>query len=96
MILVPLTPYRLDLVFDWLHIGIVTLLFASGLLLGLWLTFRFRRSHYAKLWFALEAMAGVSIFAAQLGFENDMIPSELTFHFSLLGLIIHSVRGLPS
>ncbi|HWB21651.1 MAG TPA: hypothetical protein VG652_02050 [Gaiellaceae bacterium] len=96
MVPIPLTPYRLDLVFDWLHIGAATLLFLAGLMLGLWLAFRFNRTGRAKLWFALEALAAISILTAQLGVHDYMIPSELAFQLSVLGLIVHSVRRLSA
>jgi hypothetical protein len=38
MLAIPLTPYSIDLIFDWLHIGAAAALFASGLVFGGWIT----------------------------------------------------------
>ena len=51
MLAIPFTPYRLDLIFDWLHIGAATALFASGLVLGGWLA----RASATDYWHSVPA-----------------------------------------
>ena len=61
---VPLTPYKLDLVFDWLHIGVATVLFCSGLAFGGWLVLRLD-DRPTRFLYAIESGAGVAILTAR-------------------------------
>lgn len=90
---VPLTPYRLDLILDWLHTGVVALLFGSGLLFGGWLVLRLD-DRLARFFYVIEVGAGVAILTAQLGIHDYMIPSELVFQLAAFGLIVHGARRL--
>jgi hypothetical protein len=90
---VPLTPYKLDLVFDWLHIGVATVLFCSGLAFGGWLVLRLD-DRPTRCLYAIESGAGVAILTAELGIHDYMIPSELAFQLAAFGLIVHGTRRL--
>jgi hypothetical protein len=90
---VPLTPYQLDLVFDWLHIGVATVLFCSGLAFGGWLVLRLD-DRPTRFLYAIESGAGVAILTAQLGIHDYMIPSELAFQLAAFGLIVQGTRRL--
>ncbi len=93
MAIVPLTPYAVDIVFDWLHMGIVTTLFLAGLALGAWLALGLRDRLTVAL-FLIEAAAGISIFAAELGVQDYMIPSELVFQAAAFALVLRGIRRL--
>jgi hypothetical protein len=92
---VPLTPYRVDLVFDWVHIGLASTLFAAGLVLGGWLALRLVRDRISLTLFVLESGAAISMLAAQIGWHGYMIPSELWFELCVFGLVVQAVRRLP-
>jgi hypothetical protein len=93
MAIVPFTPYAVDVVFDYLHIGVVTTLFLAGLALGAWLAFRLR-DRVTLVLFLIEAAAGISIFAAELGLQDYMIPSELVFQVVVCALVLRGIRRL--
>jgi hypothetical protein len=90
---IPLTPYGLDVVFDWLHMGAATVLFASGLVLGGWLAFRLP-DRLTRCLYAIESGAGIAIFTAELGLHDYMIPSELAFQLATFGLVVRGIRQL--
>jgi hypothetical protein len=90
---VPLTPYRVDLVFDWLHMGVAAALFASGLALGGWLVLRLP-DRLSRSLYVIESGAGIAIVTAQLGLHDYMIPSELVFQLATFALIVHGIRQL--
>jgi hypothetical protein len=91
---VPLTPYRVDLIFDWVHIGVASILFTAGFALGSWLALRLLRDRTARAILVLQSGAAVSMLAAQVGWHNYMIPSELLFELCVFGLVVQSVRRL--
>lgn len=88
MTLVPLTPYSVDLLFDYVHIGITTLLFSAGLLVGTWLALRVVRMRIAPWLCAVQVTAGALVLAAQIGWHVYMIPSQLVFQGSLAVLVV--------
>jgi hypothetical protein len=88
MTLVPLTPYSVDLLFDYVHIGITTLLFSAGLLVGTWLALRVVRTRIAPWLCAVQVTAGALVLAAQIGWHVYMIPSQLVFQSSLAVLVV--------
>lgn len=88
MTLVPLTPYSVDLLFDYVHIGITTLLFSSGLLVGAWLALHVLRTRVAPWLYTVQVAAGALVLAAQIGWHVYMIPSELVFQISLAFLVV--------
>ena len=94
MALIPLTPYSVDHIFDWLHIGAAAALFTAGLTFGARLTFRLIRDRFAWALFGFQTISAVAIFAAQLGLNEYMIPSELSFQLSVVGLVVRGVRRL--
>lgn len=96
MALVPLTPYSVDLLFDYLHTVISALLFACGFLLGAWLALRVLRGRLACGSFSVQAGAGIVALAAQLGWLDYMIPSQLVFQLALsLLVVLGIVRRVP-
>lgn len=91
MAVVPVTPYAVDEAFDWLHIGVVSVLFVAGMALGAWLAFGLR-DRTAVVLFSIESAAGISAFAAQLGLHDYMIPSELVFESAVFALVLAAIR----
>lgn len=92
---VPCSPYAVDVIFDWLHIGVVAILFISGLALGGWIALRFR-DRTTKVVYLIESAAGVSLLAAQVGLNDYMIPSELLFQSATFGLVLQGLRRLAN
>jgi hypothetical protein len=90
---VPLTPYAADAIFDWLHIGVVAVLFSFGLVLGGWITWR-ARDRITLAFYLVETAAGISIVAAQVGMNEYMIPSELVFQSAAFALVAWGIRRL--
>jgi hypothetical protein len=88
MALVPLTPYSVDLVLDYLHITISALLFALAFALGAWLGLRLLPKRVARAAFAVQAVAGSFALSAQLGWHDYMIPSQLVFQLALTVLVV--------
>lgn len=91
MAFVPLTPYSVDLAFDYLHIGVSALLFFTGLVLGAWLALRVLRSVLATSSFSLQVVAGLLALTAQLGWNDYMIPSQLAFQIALAVLVVLAI-----
>jgi hypothetical protein len=96
MAFIPLTPYNLDIVFDWLHIGATTLLFAATLAVGAWLVARVIRARSARFIFLLEAVTAVAVLAAQAGMHPYMLPSELAYQLLVTCLIVQAMRSLAA
>jgi hypothetical protein len=94
MLPIPLTPYSIDTVFDWLHLGAVACLFIAGYALGFWLVLAERADRTSVALFALQTLAAISIAAAQFGLNDYMIPSELTFQVALVLLVVRHIRTL--
>jgi hypothetical protein len=94
MALIPLTPYSVDLVFDYLHIGITATVFTAGLALGTWLALRVLRTGLALSALAAQLGAGLLALTAQLGWHDYMIPSQLGFQLSFAVLVVLGIlRG---
>lgn len=89
---IPLTPYSLDLVFDWLHIGLTTALFALALVVGWWVAVRLRADPAVRGLVAAETAGGVLVLVAQVGLLDFMIPVEVCFQIAFALLV---VRALP-
>ena len=92
MIPIPLTPYRADIVVDWLHIGSTTVLFLAGLLVGGWLAIWHLRRHTARALFGFQALAGFAVLAAQVGLHRYMIPSQIVFQLLVVALVVPAMR----
>ncbi len=90
---VPCSPYAVDVIFDWLHIGVVSVLFVSGLVLGGWIALQIH-DRLTRAIYLIEAAAGISILAAQVGLNDYMIPSELLFQSAAFGLVLQGLRRL--
>jgi hypothetical protein len=95
MLAIPLTPYSIDLMFDWLHVGAAAALFASGLALGGWITLHLH-DRLSRTLYVLQSAAAISILAAQVGLNKYMIPSELWFQLTVFGLVLHATRGIAN
>jgi hypothetical protein len=95
MALIPLTPYRVDLVFDWLHTGAASVLFSIGFALGMWIALSQVRDRQAYVLLAVQTTAVAGICATVIGWIDYMIPSELGFQLALGALLIRGVRRLP-
>jgi hypothetical protein len=95
MALIPLTPYKVDLLFDWLHTGAATVLFAVGYTIGIWFALRLVRDRHAAVLLALQTASLIGICAAVVGWADYMIPSELGFQLAFGGLLVLGVRRLP-
>jgi hypothetical protein len=96
MALVPLTPYSVDLVVDYLHIGITTVLFSSALLFGAWLGCVVLRRPLALAAVATETAAGVLVLTAQVGLHDLMIPSQLVFDVAFAVLVVMAAAHLAA
>ncbi len=94
MVPIPLTPYTVDPIIDWLHQGAAAVLFSAGLIVAGWLALHCLRDRRAHLLFALQALTGVSILAAQAGLDDYMIPSELAFQLVFAALVVRAIRAL--
>ena len=94
MLPIPLTPYSLDPIFDWLHLSVAAVLFAAGYLLGLRLVLADRGDRMSCAFFAVQTLAALAIVAAQLGLNDYMIPSELSFQLAVVGLVVRRLLKL--
>ncbi len=94
MLPIPLTPYSIDPIFDWLHLSVVAVLFAAGYALGVWLVRAGRGDLVSRAFFAVQTGAAVAIVAAQFGLNDYMIPSELTFQLAVVGLVVRHLQRL--
>jgi hypothetical protein len=92
MVAIPLTPYSIDIVFDWFHIGATVVLFSAGFALGAWIAFRVARATVTCVLFGVEAAAAVAVLTAQIGLQNYMLPGELVFQVGVSTLIVRAVR----
>jgi hypothetical protein len=94
MLPIPLTPYSIDPVFDWLHLSVVAVLFAAGYLLGAWLLLADRQDRVSQTLFTVQTLAAFAIVAAQFGLNDYMIPSELSFQVAVVGLVVRRLSRL--
>ena len=76
--------------FDWLHLGAATVRRSARRLARSGLVGDLR----SRVLFTLEVAAGCSIFAAELGLHDLIIPSELGFEICAVALIVHGDRRL--
>jgi len=96
MALVPLTPYSVDLVVDYLHIGVSAVLFTGALLFGAWLALVLLRRWAAYAAVAVQAAAGVLALSAQIGIDDWMIPAQLVFELAFTCLIVLGAAHLAA
>ncbi len=100
MVPIPLTPFKLDPVFDWLHVGAATVLFGAGLAVGGWLAFKCLADARSQLLFALQCLAALTMLAAEIGVDRYMIPGELAFQLLFVVLLVRAIRhvwaGVPA
>ena len=91
---IPLTPYSVDLVFDWLHIGFTAALFAFALIVGWWVAVRLREDSFVRGLVAAETAGGVLVLVAQVGLLDFMIPVEVCFQLAFALLVVRALRLL--
>jgi cytochrome bd-type quinol oxidase subunit 2 len=94
MLPIPLTPYSVDPIFDWLHLSVVAVLFAAGYALAVWLVLADRSDRVSRAFFAVQTLAACAIVAAQFGVNDYMIPSELGFQLAVVGLVVRHLKKL--
>lgn len=90
MVGIPATPYSIDIVLDWLHIGISVVLFAGALAVGGWIAL-IVRTLAALVLVAVQAMSGLVAGAAQVGLVGLMIPSQIVFQFAFAALVVAAI-----
>ncbi|HEY4346593.1 MAG TPA: hypothetical protein VGM80_03325 [Gaiellaceae bacterium] len=96
MVPIPLTPYRADVIVDWLHYAAAGTLFTAGLVLGGWLVFHCVGDRASACLFGAQILAGAAVVSAQAGLNDFMLPSELAFQLVLVALVVHAIRVLSS
>ena len=77
--LVPLSPYSVNIVFDWVHMGDSAMLYIAALVASTWMVLRLARQALTRLMLGVQATAGIAILLAEIGLHDYMIPSELAF-----------------
>jgi heme/copper-type cytochrome/quinol oxidase subunit 4 len=91
---IPLTPYNLDLVFDWLHLGFTTALFSLALVVGLWIGVRLPGDRLVRGLLCAQAAGGALVLASQVGVLDLMIPSQFLFQGAFGLLVVRALRLL--
>ena len=91
MMAIPLTPYSIDIVVDWLHIGIASTLFAVAYALGGWIAFRVRCTPFTLLLLLGQSTAAFWAAAAELGVVGWMLPSQMVFELTFAALVAIAV-----
>ena len=92
MVPIPLTPFKLDPVLDWLHVGAASVLFTAGLAVGGWIAFRCLADARSQLLFALQCVAALTMLSAEIGLDSYMIPGELAFQLLFAVLLVRAIR----
>ena len=92
MVPIPLTPFRLDPIFDWLHLGAASILFAAGLVIGGWLALNCLDDARSRLLFALQCVAAMTMLSAEIGLDSYMIPGELAFQLLFAALLVRAIK----
>jgi hypothetical protein len=87
MMAIPLTPYSIDIVVDWVHIGIAATLFAVAFALGSWIAFRVRCTPFTLLLLLGQSTAAFWAAAAEAGVVGWMLPSQMVFELTFAGLV---------
>jgi heme/copper-type cytochrome/quinol oxidase subunit 4 len=91
---IPLTPYNLDLVFDWLHLGFSAALFSLALVVGLWIGVRLPGDRIVRGLIGVQAAGGALVLASQVGLLDLMIPSQFLFQGAFGLLVVRALRLL--
>jgi hypothetical protein len=87
MMAIPLTPYSIDIVVDWVHIGIAATLFAVAYGLGGWIAFRVRCTPFTLLLLLGQSTAAFWAGAAEVGVVGWMLPSQMVFELTFAALV---------
>lgn len=91
---IPLTPYDLDLVFDWLHLGFTAALFSLALVVGLWVGVRLPDDRVVRALLCVQAAGGAFVLSSQVGLLDLMIPSQFLFQGAFALLVVRALRLL--
>jgi hypothetical protein len=92
---IPLTPYSVDLVFDWLHMGVSAFLFGVAFMAGVWLAHRVVGGLLAHGLLGAQLAGGGLSLASQLGTLDYMIPGQFVFQMAFSLLLVRALRHTP-
>jgi hypothetical protein len=95
LVAIPLTPYSVDMVFDWLHIGLTAFLFAVAFMAGAWLAFRVVGDPLAHGLLGAQLAGGGLSLASQVGALDYMIPGQFVFHMAFSVLLVRALLHAP-
>jgi len=87
-LLIPLTPYSVDPIVDYLHIGVSSALFAAAFFFGIWIAWRLLRHRVAVAASTAQFLAGLLALSAQVGWSDLMIPAQLGFEVACGALLV--------
>jgi hypothetical protein len=88
------TPYSVDLVVDWLHIGLAAFLFVVASSVGIWLALRIVGGLLAHGLLGAQLAGGTLSVASQLGALDYMIPGQLVFQLAFSVLLVRALRDM--
>jgi hypothetical protein len=89
------TPYSVDLIFDWLHIGLSAFLFGVTIVAGIWLALRVVGGLVGHGLLGAQVAGGGLSLAAQLGALDYMIPSQFLFQTAFSILLVRALQHMP-
>ena len=89
------TPYSVDLVFDWLHIGLSAFLFGVTIIAGTWLALCVVGGLVGHGLLGAQVAGGGLSLAAQLGALDYMIPSQFLFQTAFSILLVRALQHMP-
>ncbi len=92
----PLTPYGVDLVLDYLHIGVTAALFTTALVFAVWLAFGLLRRRLAAGAVAVQVAAGLLALSAQVGLNDLMIPAQVVFDVAFALVLVLAAGRLAA
>jgi hypothetical protein len=94
LVAIPMTPYDLDLVFDWLHLGFTTALFGLALVVGWWVAVRLPGDSLVCGLVGAQTSGALLVLASQVGLLGLMIPSQFLFQIAFALLVVRALRLL--
>jgi len=95
-VLVPLTPYSVDPIVDYLHIGVSSALFAAAFAFGNWIAWWLLRHRVAVAFSTAQFLAGLLALSAQVGLSDLMIPAQLGFEAAFGALLVLGAAKVTS
>ncbi len=91
---VSLTPYSVDALFDWAHIGASSVLFLDELVLAVWLVFAHVRGRLNFALLAAQLAAALVAFYSELGVLDRMLTGEIATQVAFGILLIRCLHRL--